>query len=237
MNAKDIMTTPVVAVSPQHSVRHAAQIMLERRISGLPVVDDEGRLVGMISEGDMLPRMELAGHASGRTGSRQHAGDYIRSHSWRVGDLMTTNVISVDEEAPLCRMAALMEERHVKRLPVMRNGALTGIVSRADLLRAIAVAKVEAPIRGDEAIRRSVLARFGDVHELDGFSLGVIVSEGIVHLWGDVDSEAARRAANVVAECVRGAVGVVDHLRVIAHERPGAEPLDDFEAVHKRPES
>lgn len=216
MQAKDIMTTRVVTVSPHHSVRHAAQIMLDRGISGLPVIDDEGRLVGIISEGDLLRRAELGSALHSPNPVRQQARDYVRSHSWKVGDLLTTNVITVGEEIPVGQIAALMEERHVKRLPVMRNGTIVGIVSRADLLRAIAVAKLEAPVSSDEAIRRSVLARLGEVHELNEVRLGVIVSGSIVHLWGDVYSEAARRAAIVVAEGVRGVTGVVDHLSVIA---------------------
>lgn len=235
MKAKDIMTDRVVTVSPQHSVRHAAQIMLDHGISGLPVIDDEGGLVGIITEGDLLRRVELG--SAGLVGAlrspdqvRQHARDYIRSHSWKVGDLMTENVIVIDEETPVGRIAALMEERHVKRLPVMRNDTLRGIVSRADLLRAIAAAKLEAPVRGDEAIRRSVLARLGEVNELNGVGLGVIVSGGIVHLWGDVGSAAARQAAIVVAESVRGVSGVVDHLGVIAPRNPAADR-------HKTPET
>ncbi|WP_159587486.1 CBS domain-containing protein [Chelativorans xinjiangense] len=228
MKAKDIMTTRVVTVTPHHSVRHAAQIMLDHGISGLPVTDDEGRLVGIVTEGDLLRRVELG--SAGLVGAirspdrvRQQARDYIRSHSWKVGDLMTEHVITVEEETPVGRIAALMEERRVKRLPVMRNGRLAGIVSRANLLRAIAVAKLEAPVRGDDAIRRSVLARLGEVNELSDVSLGVIVSGGIAHLWGDVDSESTRQAANVVAEGVRGVTGVVDHLGLIAADDPAAD--------------
>ncbi|WP_163268927.1 CBS domain-containing protein [Chelativorans alearense] len=221
MKAKDIMTTHIVTISPQHSVRHAAQIMLDNGISGLPVTDDEGHLAGIITEGDLLCRAEIgADHFllpdNSPPDAHQQAYSYAKNHSWKVADVMTVDVVSIEEDTPIGRVAALMAEHHVKRLPVMKDGALAGIVSRADLLRAIAVAKLEAPVTGDEAIRRSVLARLGEVNELNGVRLGVIVSDGIVHLWGDVDSEAARRAANVVAEGIRGVAGVVDHLGVIA---------------------
>lgn len=212
MRAIDIMTTKVVTVSPGNSIRHAAQIMLDHGVSGLPVVDDEGKLAGIITEGDLLRRSELG--LPGIAGSLP-AEDYIRSHGWNVGDVMIADVIAIDPDIAVDRVAAIMTENRVKRLPVVEDGALVGIVSRADLLRSIAVAQPDAAIKGDEAIRRSVLARLGDVEELRNLRLGVIVTQGIIHLWGDVDSEPARRAACLVAEGVRGAAGVVDHLGVV----------------------
>ena len=212
MRATDIMTTKVVTVSPGNSIRHAAQIMLDHGVSGLPVVDDEGRLVGIITEGDLLRRSELG--LPGIAASLP-AEDYIRSHGWDVGDVMTADVTAIDPDVPIDRVAATMAENRVKRLPVVEDGRLVGIVSRADLLRFIAVAQSGAAIKGDDAIRRSVLARLSDVEELRNLRLGVIVTKGIIHLWGDVDSEPARRAACLVAEGIRGAAGVVDHLGVI----------------------
>jgi CBS domain-containing protein len=206
------MTTKVVTVSPGNSIRHAAQMMLDHHVSGLPVVDDEGRLVGIVTEGDLLRRAELG--LQGIAASMP-AEDYIRSHGWDVGDVMTANVTAVDPSVAIDRVAAIMAEKRVKRLPVVDDGKLVGIVSRADLLRFIAVARSGSTIKGDDAIRRSVLARLGDVEELRSLRLGVIVTNGIIHLWGDVDSEPARRAACLVAEGISGAGGVVDHLAVI----------------------
>lgn len=215
MNAKDIMTVGVATVTPDHSVRHAAAIMCDRNMSGLPVVDDQGRLVGILTEGDLLRRAEL-GTEFYLLPDRdwQAARDHLKAHSWKVGDVMTTDVITIDPETPVGRIAALMAERGVKRLPVMRDGALVGIVSRADLLRAISVAKLEPPIKGDDAIRRSVLARIEEVAELKDSGLGVIVSDGVVHLWGQLPSESARQAARAIAEGVRGTIGVVDHVGI-----------------------
>ena len=215
MKAKDIMSVAVATVSPDHSVRHAAAIMCDRRISGLPVVDDEGRLVGILTEGDLLRRAELGTEfylQPDRGG--QAARDHLRTHSWKVEDVMAKDVVTIDEETPLGRIAALMAERGVKRLPVMRDGALVGIVSRADLLRAISVAKLDPPIKGDEALRRSILARIEEVAELRDSGLGVIVSDGVVHLWGQLPSEPARLAARAIAEGVRGTAGVVDHVGI-----------------------
>jgi CBS domain-containing protein len=212
MRAADIMTTKVVTASPENSIRHAAQIMLDHRISGLVVIDDAERLVGMITEGDLLRRTELGLR---RISAPVPAQEYLQSSSWKVADLMSPKVVSVDENVSVDHVAAIMEEDRIKRLPVTRNGRLVGIVSRADLLRVVATAQLEPPLKGDEALRRGVLARFGDVKELDGLRLGVIVSKGVVHLWGDVDSEQVRRAACVVAENVPGVAAVVDHLGVI----------------------
>lgn len=225
MNARDIMTVGVVTVSPDHGVRHAVSIMCDRSISGLPVVNDRGRLVGILTEGDLLRRAELGTDLFLQSSqNRQEARDHLKAHSWKVGDVMATDVVTVDEDTPVGKIAALMVERGVKRLPVLRDGALVGIVTRADLLRAIAVARPEPPIKGDDAIRRSVLARIGEVAELRDSGLGVIVSDGIVHLWGQLPSEPARQAVRAIAEGVRGTAGVVDHVTTAPDApRPRAE--------------
>lgn len=216
MKAKDVMTTKVVTVSPDHSIRHAAKIMMDNGVSGLPVVDDAQRLVGIISEGDMLRRTELglggmvatAGEEADR---EQRARSYVKAHSWRVSDVMTKDPVVVDEERSLARIAALMGEREIKRVPVLRDGALVGIVTRADLLYAIATAKLPDTSHGDEAIRRSILARFDENTGLKDLNISVTVAGGMVHLWGEVDTEECRQAARVVAEGVRGVEGVVEH--------------------------
>ncbi|MGO4837873.1 CBS domain-containing protein [Rhizobiaceae sp. 2RAB30] len=216
MKAKDVMTAKVVTVSPDHSIRHAAKIMMDNGVSGLPVVDDAQRLVGVISEGDMLRRTELGlGGMVATPGEEadreQKARSYVKAHSWRVSDVMTPDPVVVDEETSLARIAALMGEREIKRVPVLRNGALVGIVTRADLLYAIATAKLPDTTRGDEAIRRSILARFDENTGLKDLNISVTVAGGMVHLWGEVDTEECRQAARVVAEGVRGVEGVVEH--------------------------
>ena len=128
---------------------------------------------------------------------------------------MTTNVVTVAEDAPLGRVAALMEEHGIKRVPVMRKGSLVGIVSRADLLRAIATAKLDDAAVEDTAIRQEILARLCESTGMMEAALGVTVSDGMVHLWGIVNSESERDAARVAAESVSGTKGVYDHLRVV----------------------
>ena len=166
MKVKDVMTTKVVTVSPDNSVKRAAGIMLDKHISGLPVVDDEGKLVGLISEGDLLRRSELGLRiiaAPEQSASLEEmASAYVKSHAWKVADVMSNNVVTVDEEADLSHVATLMAENGIKRLPVIRNGKLVGIVSRADLLHAIATARLDDTAPGDEAIRRSIVTRLNE---------------------------------------------------------------------------
>ncbi|WP_077961183.1 CBS domain-containing protein [Ensifer adhaerens] len=214
MRVKDVMTTVVVKLSPDNSVRQAARIMLDNHVSGLPVVDDAGALVGVLSEGDLIRRTELGGgglavDASLAADERAHA--YVRRSSWRVGDAMTTDPVTIDEDAPIGRLAALMQERHIKRVPVLKDGRLIGIVSRADLLQAILVARQDETATGDDAIRRSILIRLGENTGLEGLDIKVAVSDGVVHLWGNVETDDCRRAARVLAEGVRGVRGVVEH--------------------------
>lgn len=214
MLVQDVMTTVVVKLSPDNSVRQAAQIMLDNHVSGLPVVDDDGRLVGLITEGDLMRRTELGGgvpviDASLTTEVRANA--YLRRSSWRVGDAMTADPVTVNEDASVSRVAGLMQARGIKRIPVLRNNVLVGIVSRADLLQAILSAKQDETALGDDAIRRSILVRLGENTGLEGFDVAVAVSEGIVHLWGNVEPPECRRAARILAENVRGVRGVVEH--------------------------
>ena len=212
MKVKDVMATKVVTVSPDNSVRRAAGIMLDKHVSGLPVVDDEGMLVGLISEGDLLRRSELGLRiiAAPEQSASERASAYVKSHAWKVADVMSCNVVTVKEEADLSHVATLMAENGVKRLPVMRNGKLVGIVSRADLLHAIATARLDDTAPGDEAIRRSIVTRLNEDIGLNSANVTVTVVDGLVHLWGTA-SAASRKAACVVAEGVRGVKGVVEH--------------------------
>ncbi|TIO05488.1 CBS domain-containing protein [Mesorhizobium sp.] len=213
MKAKDVMTAKVVTVSPDHSVRHAARIMLDHRISGMPVVDDGGRVVGIVSEGDFLRRSELGAPAL----SSGEARGYVKGHGWKVADLMTSDVVVADEEIPIERIAVLMQEHCIKRIPVLRGPRLVGVVSRADLLRVVVAAKLDdATAAGDDAIRRSILTRLREDAGVNGDALILTVSDGLVHFSGAVGSQSERDAVRVVAEGVKGVKGVYDHL-YLAH--------------------
>ena len=213
MKAKDVMTANVVTVSPDHSVRHAARIMLDHRISGMPVVDDDGRLAGIVSEGDFLRRSELGVPAL----SLSEARGYVKGHSWKVADLMTSDVVVADEETPIAQIAALMQEHGIKRIPVMRGPRLVGVVRRADLLRVVVAAKFDDDTAaGDDAMRRSILTRLREDAGINGDALTLTVNNGLVRVSGAVRSQSERDAIRVVAEGVRGVKGVFDQL-YLAH--------------------
>ncbi len=217
MLAADIMTRRVFTISPEHSVRHAARLMLDNRISGLPVCDDEGNLVGILSQGDLLRRSELGSAAlKGTKGNhaQQDPETYIKAHSWRVGDVMTTGAVTVNADASVDQIAMLMQTRSIKRIPVVQQSRLVGIVSRRDILEAVLLAKPEGFASGDEAIKRAVLARLLSDLNLNEGAIEVRVEGGVVALCGSVESGVKRLAARVAAEAVCGSGCVRNELRV-----------------------
>ena len=221
MKARDIMSTRVVTASPSTSVRDIAVLMIEKHVGGLPVLNDNGTLVGMVSEGDLLRRPEIGTEKYRRrwvsffTGVDEKAREFTKSHALRTGDVMTEQVIHVSEETTLGDVVGLMEKHNVKRLPVLSDGKLVGIVSRIDLLRALAARQAEPmppPAETDAAIRAAV----NDVLENEEWAtsamVNVIVSEGVVHLWGVIDSNDQRQALRVAAASIPGVTAVEDHL-------------------------
>ncbi len=144
MRAKDVMTSPIVTVGPEATVQEIAKLLIERQVSGMPVLDQGGRVVGIVSEGDLMRRVE---HADERHRSWwlklfsdeiTEATEYVKTHGRRAAEVMTRDVVTVDEDTPLHEIAALLEERRIKRVPVVRDGRLVGIVSRANLLHGLA---------------------------------------------------------------------------------------------------
>jgi CBS domain-containing protein len=221
MKARDLMTTDVVTAGPETSVRHIAQLMLRHRISAVPVVDDEGRIAGIVSEGDLMRRAEL-GSARGRSwwlellaGPEEVARDYVKAHGQRARNVMTREVVSADEDTPASSIAAILEEKRIKRLPILREGRLVGIVSRADLLHCIATANIDNAASGDDALRLAVRTRIKHDAGVRDTMLNVTVSDGVVHLWGFLESQAEREAVEVAANSVRGVTAVVDHTSVL----------------------
>lgn len=221
MKAKDIMTTGVVAVRTDTKVPEIAKLLLDRRISAVPVLDHDGRLVGLVSEGDLMHRAEAAGPRrrpwwiSMLTTPEEAAFDYVKTKGTKAEDVMTRNVFTVDEDTEVARIAQLLEEKHIKRVPVVKNDMVVGIVSRADLLRGVAMAKPDDTGPGDQAIREAVLERLHREAGIRDSFVSVTVSNGIVHLWGAVRTEIERRAAKVAAETVNGVTSVDDHLSVL----------------------
>ena len=216
MLAIDIMTPAVITASPDTSVAELCRLMLESRISALPIVDKQGVLVGLITEGDLLRRYE-----SGTDKKRSRwaemfvsdatlAAEYVKSHGRTAKDLMTPDVITVDESTSLRAIADMFESRGIKRVPVLREKRLVGMVSRANLLQALVASDQAAGAApaDDAAIRAKLLAEFADKPWRPS---NVIVRQGVAHLWGEVTSEEERAAMRVAAENTPGVKNVKDH--------------------------
>jgi CBS-domain-containing membrane protein len=221
MKARDVMVSPVITMKPASSVRDAARTLLERRISALPVADDKGKLVGIISEGDLMRRTET-GTEHQRSwwlrflaGEETAAGEYAKSHARRVADVMTRYVITADPDAPLNEIATLFEKHAIKRVPIIKDGQLVGIVSRSNLVQAVASApkELEIPL-SDQTIRDKLLAHLRAQPWSHTWQLNVTVNRGVVDLWGVSYSDGERAAIRVAAENIPGVRAVNDHLFV-----------------------
>lgn len=220
MNARDIMTMPVVSVKPDTAVEEAARLMVEHRISGLPVVDEGGAIVGIITEGDLLRRTELGtekrhpGWYDLLFGPGRSAENYVRSRARQVGEIMTPEVFSVTPETSLAEVTALMERRRIKRVPVIDGDRLAGIVSRANLVGALAkaLAGERAVALGDDEIRARILAEIDKQPWGPRESVTVTVKDGVVELHGSVIDERERAALRVVAENQPGVKSLRDYL-------------------------
>ncbi len=219
MRASDVMTRRVITAGPDTSIVEAARLMLENRISGLPVLDGRGRLIGIVTEGDFLRRAET-GTARHRShwlefliGPGRLVDEFVRSHGRKVEDVMTPDPRTVAEDTPLEDAVQLMERNNIKRLPVLRNDQLVGILSRANLLSALASLARDMPsgTKDDAAIRDRVLA---ELEKLPWKALGlnVVVRNGNVELSGIILDERERQALKVAAENVPGVKALHDHL-------------------------
>ncbi len=223
MLAKDVMTRDVATVTPETRVEDIAKLLLRRDISGVPVVDARGRLVGMVSEGDLIRRGETEGRRSWwlnlLTGPEERARDYLKAHGGHAEDVMTREVVSVSEETPVGEIARILERRRIKRVPVVRDGKLVGLVSRANLLHGLASHRERisiAPSPDDRTIREKILALVKREGWITHGALNVIVNEGVVELWGWVDSRDERKALMAAVEGIEGVKKVNDHLGSVA---------------------
>lgn len=221
MEANDVMTTSVVAVGPDTDVRTIAQRLLERGISAVPVVDDSGHLLGIVSEGDLMhrPESETEGRPSWWlrlfAGSEEKARDYAKSHGKKAADVMTREITTVTEDARLDEIAATLERHRIKRVPVLRDGKLVGIVSRANLLHGLATAAATQPLRAsDKQLRQDLDKAMAEAGVRTGF-MNIVVADGVVHLWGAVESSAEKRAARIAAENTPGVTEVRDETNVL----------------------
>jgi CBS domain-containing protein len=219
MRAHQIMTRPVITVTPETTIVEAANTMLQKHVSGLPVTDATGKLVGIVSEGDFIRRGEIGTQRRrGRflkfiLGPGRAATDFVHEHGCKVAEIMTPQPLTITEDTALEEIVELMEKNNVKRLPVMRGDSIVGIVSRANLLQAVAslAREIPDPTADDDHIRNRVIDTI-EKNDWCPFGLSVIVRGGIVHLSGVITEERSRKAAVVAAENVTGVTKVHDHL-------------------------
>ena len=224
MRAKDIMTTNVITVGPDEPVADIARLLMERAISGVPVVDVDGSLLGIVSEGDLVHRV-LGDEAAPRAwwlkllgDPKDTPGEYVKSHGRTASDVMTAKPVTVGEDATVAEIAEVLETMRIKRVPVVEGGRLVGIVSRANILQALVGAKdtgLPAMAADDQKIRNSVLDALGE-HSWGGTAtMNVVVNKGAVQLWGSVESEDAKKAVVMAAEAVPGVTSVESTIAVV----------------------
>jgi CBS domain-containing protein len=232
MRAADLMTKDVVTVDEDATVQEAAASMLRHRVSALPVIDRTGKLVGIVSEGDLMRRAELGTQRERSwwlellTADRDLATDYVKAHGRKVGEVMTRKPITASPDAPINEIALLLEEHAIKRVPILDHGRLVGIVARANLLQALAGLTPEAPAtKGgkDVEIREEILARLAGA-PWRPWLLNVTVRDGVVNLWGIANGAEEKTAAGVAAENAPGVVAVKNHIIVRPHSWAEAKP-------------
>jgi len=218
MQAKDVMTSTVISASPDTPVHDLVRLMLRHRISALPVVDEDGHVLGIVSEGDLLsvpegiygkPAWWLAGLMVGAN------IDYEQLYERTAKEVMTRPVISVEEDTELAKIAKTLEHKHIKRVPVLSNGRLVGIVSRANLLHGLAndiIERHEPGAGADRKIRAHVVNALRREPSLAPYLINVTVKGGAVTLWGVVDNDSARATAERVAAAVTDIASIHSHL-------------------------
>jgi CBS domain-containing protein len=220
MKAEEVMTREVISIDPDATVLQAARLMLQHHISGLPVIDKDGNLVGVLSEGDFLRRRETKTERRRSRwleflmGPGRVAAEYSHSHGSKVSEVMTPDVQTVDEVTPLEDIVELMERRRIKRVPVVCGGQVVGIITRSNLMHAmVSLARVAQPAdKGDAAIREHLLAEIQKEQWAPAATTNVVVHDGVVELWGVIVDERQREALKVAAENVPGVKTVKDHL-------------------------
>jgi CBS-domain-containing membrane protein len=223
MNASAIMVSDVITVKPDDTVQDVAGLLLVNRISAVPVVDDSGKIVGIVSEGDLLRRAE--NHTEHERpwwlkllmGRELLAAEFIREYGRKVADVMTREVISVEPDTPVADIATLLERHRIKRVPIVRNGRIIGIVSRANLIQALAVSRnklLEPQTVADTELRDKLVSRLKAEPWVRPSLVNVTVTKGTVDLWGIVDSPVEKHALRVAVEVTPGVKAVNDNVLV-----------------------
>jgi CBS domain-containing protein len=238
MRAADLMTKNVVTVDEQATAQEAAALMLRHRISALPVVDSSGKLVGIVSEGDLMRRAELGTERERSwwlellTANRNLAADYVKAHGRKVSEVMTRKLITAAPDTQINEIALLLEQNAIKRVPIVDRGKLVGIVARANLLQALAGLQPQAPAAQpgkDAEIREEILARLAGA-PWRPWLFNVTVRDGVAALWGIANGAQEKAAAGVAAENAPGVVSVNNHIIVRPHNWAEAKPYFEAES-------
>lgn len=220
MNARDVMSRDAVTVGPQDDVSEAVRLLVDHDVSALPVVDAERRVVGILSEADLLHREETGAEKrrpwwlEAITPGSVLAMDYAKSHGRKVAEVMSDQVISADEDTPISELASILEKNRIKRVPILKDGKLVGIVSRSNLIQALASSPLPAPDDhlADRAIRAAILAKMENQPWTNFGERNIVVSNGAVHVWGLVGSPEERKALLALAESAPGVRAVLDEM-------------------------
>lgn len=220
MHARDIMTSPVITARPNSSILDLIGLMLEKHISAIPIETSDGKLAGLVSEGDLIRRSEIGARdysswwLAAIGGKLRLADDFVKTHGMKAEEVMTNNVVTISDETPVWKIAEILEKNKIKRVPVVRGGKLVGIVSRANLLQAVAVQREELSKRSsenDRNLRQEIIQILEKQVWTDISHLNVFVKNGVVHYWGRVNSVSERKALRAAAESISGVKEVIDN--------------------------
>ncbi|MBI2154133.1 MAG: CBS domain-containing protein [Candidatus Rokubacteria bacterium] len=224
MKVEEIMTKDVIAVSPKTAVHEAAELMVDHAISGLPVVDDDGKVVGIVSEGDLIlrekPRERTPWWRVFFGDAERLALEYRKAHGTTVEEVMTRSLITVSPDLPIESAALVLDQHRIRRVPVLADGRLVGIVSRGDLIKVLS--RAPAPAGGppsDDRLVREMRARLAQEPWISNRGIVVQAKDGLIALWGLVLTEAEKSALETMARTIEGAKGVESHL-VVKSEFP-----------------
>ncbi len=220
MQVSDIMTPKVFSVEAETAVGEVAELLMNKKISAAPVLGSDGKLLGIVSEGDLMRRLAADADEDkswwmlNLASPESEARDFIKAHGRTAKDIMTRNVVTLSEDMDLAAVAHLLESNRIKRAPVVRDGKVVGIVSRSNLLQAVAAERTKSNSDdrlSDREIRNLVHDTLSKKEFASHGALNVIVEDGVVELWGWVDSDAERDALMLAASEVKGVKQVKDH--------------------------
>lgn len=230
MRAKDVMSDGVVSLRSDATLYEAAEMLVNCRVSAMPVLDKDNFMIGIVSEADLLQRPEVGAGPVAAGLLSQLADDAMATavleyaHSHNVVDVMSKNVVTADENASLAEVCELMTKHRIKRVPILREGSVVGIASRVDMLKALLSPgrqvglvrpPADAPSSADELLRRGVMAALEGQSWSVARHSEVVVKDGVAHLWGMVTAETMRQAYQTTAEKVPGIHSVENHMHIL----------------------